>query len=206
MIAVLGGGVVGSAVAWGLAQRGGWDVIVFDLLSSGSGSTARAMGGFRTQHGSELNVCLSLASWLWFAACVERIRFQSHGYLYLAESREVAAELARRAELQAALGLSIEHPDPRSLVPFLQTGDLHGANFCALDGLYIPALVQRAFVEEATTAGASFRYGAEATRAELDSAEAVVVCAGIWSRRVGEELGVRLGVTPLERVVWRIGP
>ena len=206
MIAVLGGGVIGAAVAWGLTQRGRRDVTVFDLLPPGSGTTPRAMGGFRTQHGSELNVRMSLASRPWFEARAARIRFQPHGYLYLAETPEVAAELRRRAELQRALGLPIEHPDPRSLVPFLQTGDLHGANFCALDGLYIPPLVHQAFAEEATAAGATFRQGAEATPAELEAADAVVVCAGIWSQPVGAALGVRLGVTPLERVVWRIGP
>jgi sarcosine oxidase subunit beta len=206
VIAILGGGVVGAAVAWGLSRRGRRDVVVYDPQPAGSGSTARAMGGFRTQHGSELNVRLSLASRPWFEARAERIRFQPHGYLYLAETAEVAAELRRRADLQRSFGLPIENPDPRTLVPFLQTGDLHGANFCALDGLYIPPLVQQAFVEEATAAGARFRYGAVPAASELAAAEAVVVCAGIWSQAVGESVGVNLGVSPRERVVWRIGP
>src|SRR5207253_739538 len=37
-------------------------------------------------------------------------------------------------------------------------------------------------------------------------AEAVVVCAGSWSREVGESLGVGIDVRPLERGVFQVGP
>ena len=206
MIAILGGGVIGAAVACGLTRRGRRDVAVYDLLPAGSGSTARALGGFRTQHGSALNIALALASRPWFEERAARIGFQPHGYLYLAETEAAAADLKRRAELQCALGLPIQHPDPRALVPFLVSDDLLGANFCALDGLYVPTLVHRTFVEEATAAGATFRYGLEASEGELAAAEAVVVCAGMWSLRVGQELQVSLPVTPLERAVFQVGP
>jgi sarcosine oxidase subunit beta len=61
-------------------------------------------------------------------------------------------------------------------------------------------------VEEATAAGAEFRYGAAASPAELESAEMVAVCAGAWSREAGEQVGVRLDVTPWERGIFQIGP
>jgi sarcosine oxidase subunit beta len=205
VIAILGGGVAGASLAWGLARRGARDVVLWDLLPIGSGSTGRALGGFRTQHGSELNIRLSLASRPWFEARADRIDFQPNGYLYLAEDEAVAAELGRRAQLQSACGLPIEHPEPGDVVPFLEGSGYRGANFCRLDGLYLPPLVLGAFVEEARAAGADLRYGAEATPAELERADAVAVCAGMWSRRVGAELGVRLAVEPLERMVWEVG-
>jgi sarcosine oxidase subunit beta len=205
LITILGGGVAGAALAWALARRGRRDVVLFDPLPIGSGSTGRALGGFRTQHGSPLNIALSLASRPFFEARAERIGFRPVGYLYLAENEAVAAELAARAEFQREEGLPVEHPDPRSLVPQLEVADVVGTNYCALDGVYRPPLVLERLASEARAAGADLRYGREAGAADLE-AEAVVVCAGIWSQRVGRELGVELAVSPLERGIFQVGP
>ena len=205
MIAVLGGGVLGASVALFLARAGRRDVAVFDPLRPGP-STERAMGGFRTQHGSALNVALALHSRPFFTARAERVRFQPEGYLYLAEDEAVAAELAARAEFQCGLGLPIEHPEPESKVPFLVGDGYLATNFCALDGLYVPPLVHRVLIEEAEAAGATFRWGEEAPAGVAETAEAVVIAAGKWSPEVGRTLGVELGVTPLERGIFKVGP
>ncbi len=206
MIAILGGGVAGAAVAWGLSQAGRSDVVVYDPRQPGEGSTGKAMGGFRTQHGSRANIDLALRSRDWFVARADRVRFQPNGYLYLAETPAAKAELAARAEFQSESGLPITHPDPLSLVPFLAAADILSTNFCALDGLYLPPLVLAAFTEEATRAGVTFRYGTAAEPAQVEEAEAVVIAAGAWSGEVGKRLGVSLRVEPLERAVWRFGP
>jgi sarcosine oxidase subunit beta len=205
VITILGGGVAGAAVAWALARRGRKDVVVFDPNPSGSGSTARAFGGFRTQQGSSLNVALSLASRPFFDARAARVGFRSVGYLYLAETEEAAAELARRAEFQCHEGLPIEHPDARSLVPELEIGDVLATNYCGLDGVYQPVRILECLVEEARAAGAEVRYECAAGPSDLE-AETVVVCAGVWSREVGESVGVRLAVSPLERGIFQVGP
>ncbi|HXM56731.1 MAG TPA: FAD-binding oxidoreductase [Candidatus Dormibacteraeota bacterium] len=206
MIAVLGGGVAGAALAWALGQRGRRDVVVYDPLPAGSGSTARAFGGFRTQQGSPINVALSLSSRPFFEARADRIDFRSVGYLYLARGDEAVRELRARAELQCEQGLPVEHPDPTALVPFLDATGIQETNYCALDGTYQPLEILGCLVEEATAAGAEFRYGTEARPADLEAAEMVAVCAGIWSRAVGQELGVRLEVTPEERGIFQAGP
>jgi sarcosine oxidase subunit beta len=206
VITIIGGGVAGAALAGALARRGRRDVVVYDLLPPGSGSTPRALGGFRTQHGSALNIELSLASRPWFAERAERVGFQPHGYLYLAEDEEVAAELARRADFQRACGLPITHPDPWSLMPFLDTGAYVAANFCELDGVYDPRLIHRSMVEEAEAAGARFAWRQAAPAEVLERSEAVVVAAGVWSPEVAAALGVDLAVTPVDRAVWEVGP
>jgi sarcosine oxidase, subunit beta len=205
VIAVLGGGVAGAALAWSLAHRGRRDVVVFDPLPMGSGSTIRAFGGFRTQQGSPINIALSLASRPWYAARAERVDFRSVGYFYLATGEEAARELGSRAELQRAEGLPIEHPDPAALVPFLESRAA-ATNYCALDGTYRPDRILACMVEEAREAGVDFRYGTEARPADLEAAEMTAVCAGMWSRAVGAELGVRLDVTPWERGIFQVGP
>jgi len=206
VIAILGGGVAGAALAHALTRRGRRDVVVFDPLPMGSGSTAKAFGGFRTQQGSPVNIALSLASRPFFEARASSIDFRSVGYLYLAKSDEWVAELRRRAEFQRAQGLPVEHPEPATLVPFLDAAGVRATNYCALDGTYRPIEILGCMVEEATSAGAEFRYGVEARPADLDGAELVAICAGMWSRSVGQELGVRLDVTPQERGIFQIGP
>lgn len=206
MIAVLGGGVVGAATAWALARRGRRDVVVFDPRPTGAGSTARAFGGFRTQQGSALNIALSLASRPFFEARSDRIGFLPVGYLYLAETEQVAEDLRERAAFQREQGLPIEHPDPTSLVPGLETSDLVDANYCALDGTYVPTQVLGCFVAEARESGADFRYECPASPRDLEEAETVVVCTGAWARETGASLEIELDVTPVERGIFQAGP
>ncbi|HZV48350.1 MAG TPA: FAD-dependent oxidoreductase [Candidatus Dormibacteraeota bacterium] len=205
MITVLGGGVAGAAVARALARRGRRDVVVFDPAPRGLGSTGKAFGGFRTQQGSPINIALSLASRPFFEARADRVGFRPVGYLYLATSPAGAEELRRRAAFQRAQGLPIEHPDPGGLVPFVVSRGVLATNYCRLDGVYRPLDVLSCLVEEATAAGAEFRYGMGAGPRDLE-AEAVVICAGVWSGEVGRRLGVRLEVRPVERGIFRVGP
>jgi sarcosine oxidase subunit beta len=191
-------------VALHLALLGQREVTVYDPRRPAP-STERAMGGFRTQHGSELNVQLALRSRDFFAARADRVGFRPNGYLYLAEDDAVAAELAARAEFQKGLGLPIEHPEPGAKVPFLASDGYRATNFCPLDGVYEPPLVHRVLVEEAEEAGVEFRWE-EAPARVPERAEAVVVAAGNWSAEVGRGLGVELGVEPLERGIFMVGP
>jgi sarcosine oxidase subunit beta len=205
MVTILGSGIAGASLAWALARRGRRDVVVFDPAPEASGSTAKALGGFRTQHGSELNITLALKSRDFFVERAEHVRFQPNGYLYLAETPEVAVELRRRAELQRACGLPIEHPDPRSIVSWLDTEGIHGANFCSLDGQYIPLAILGCYMEEARELGVDFRLGREAGSRDL-AADVVVVACGIWSPEVAAKLGITLAVEAVERGVFMTGP
>lgn len=206
MIAILGGGIAGASLALALAARGRRGVVVFDPGRMGGGSTGRALGGFRTQHRSALGVALALASRPFFERHGDRVGFRSCGYLYLADDEASARELAERAALQRELGLPITHPDPLTLAPFLEVGDVTATNFCALDGVCWPPEVLRAVVEDARSAGVDFRYGQAATEREIESADAVVIAAGTWSPVVGRRLGVELRVESVERAVFQAGP
>lgn len=205
MIAILGGGIAGAALARALALRGARDVVVFDPHPPATGSTGRAAGGFRTQFTSKLNIDLALASRPFFVERAAQIGFRPVGYLFVAEDAQSARELERRAALQIAAGLPITHPDPASVAPFLDPSGIVGANFCALDGTFSPPALLRRVIEEAREAGASFRYESPVRPEEL-AAEVVVVAAGVWSREVGAALGVDLAVEALERGVFQVAP
>jgi sarcosine oxidase subunit beta len=205
MVTILGAGIAGTSLAWALARRGRRDVVVFDPAAEPAGSTSKALGGFRTQHGSALNIALSLASRDFFVQRAKHVHFQSNGYLYLAETPEIAVELRRRAELQRECGLPIEHPDAQAVVPWLDTNGIQGTNFCALDGVYTPLDILGVYMEEARSMGVDFRLGREAGSRDL-AAGIVVVACGVWSTEVADRLGVALKVEPEERRVFIAGP
>ncbi len=206
MIAVLGGGVAGAFLARALGALGRRDVDVYDPAPTGQGSTGKALGGFRTQHGSWLNVELALASRDYFAQRADRIDFRTAGYLYLATSETGAATLAERARRQVEWGLPIEHPPLRTRVPYAREDDVVATNFCALDGLYLPPRVLECAIEEGRGMGVRFHYGCPAPREALAGAEAVVICAGARSAEVGRGLGVELAVRADRRGVFQVGP
>ena len=61
-VVVIGGGVVGCAVAFELAQRGCTNVIVVERGTLACGSTGRCGAGVRQQFGTELNCVLARES------------------------------------------------------------------------------------------------------------------------------------------------
>jgi sarcosine oxidase subunit beta len=205
LITILGAGVAGASLAWALAKRGRKDVVVFDPSPVPAGSTSNALGGFRTQHGSELNIRLAVSSRGFFTKRHDRIGFQSNGYLYLAATPDAAQELRRRAEFQQTCGLPIEHPEPGDVVPWLNTTSVELANYCALDGLYVPLDILGCYIEEARERGVDFRLGHEAKRGDLE-ADVVVVACGTWSPDVGRGLGVDLKVKTVPRGGFVTGP
>jgi sarcosine oxidase subunit beta len=205
VVTILGGGIAGSSLAWALAKRGRKDVVVFDPAPVPEGSTSKALGGFRTQHGSALNIALALASRDFFVRRADRIHFQPNGYLYLADTPQASADLRLRAEMQRGAGLPIEHPDPLDIVPWLSLEGIEGANYCSLDGLYMPMDILGCYWEEARGLGVDFKLGMEANARQLD-ADVVVIACGVWSPEVGDKLGVELKVEAVERGVFITGP
>ena len=60
-VVIIGGGVIGTSVAWHLATMGCRNVRVLDAAAEpGTGSTGRATGGYRATFGTTVNIRLSL--------------------------------------------------------------------------------------------------------------------------------------------------
>ncbi|MGH2498939.1 MAG: NAD(P)/FAD-dependent oxidoreductase, partial [Candidatus Limnocylindria bacterium] len=138
---IVGGGIVGAAAAFFLADRGESGVLLLERATLGSGTTRGGLGGIRHQFVDELDVRLSLLAarfWREFAAYTQGAHdFEQRGYLFLAESEEGLAELRQPLGLYERLGLSVQMLDRvalRELVPRLRVDDLAGGRFCAADG------------------------------------------------------------------------
>lgn len=213
-VAILGGGVIGASVAHHLAARG-CDVLVIDRGAGiGSGSTARATGGFRAQFDNETEVRLSLRSRAKLLAFEEETGvdpgYAQHGYLFLACSQEELNRLRDAQTIQHACGVRearmISADEARVLNPAIRDESIVGAAFCPADGFIRPMNILRGYVESARRKGARFAFGTDfyGLRVEGDRVTAARTSSGeVQARLFVNALGAWSGapVVPQRRNV-----
>jgi sarcosine oxidase subunit beta len=221
-VVVVGGGVIGTSIAFHLAEAGVPDVLLVERDALASGSTGKAAGGVRAQFSDPLNIQLGARSLEAFAAFGSRlgheIDFRRVGYLFLLSRPEDVTTFERSIELQHQLGVPSRLLDPaeaRRLSPAVDTGGLLAAAFSPDDGLATPEAVVQGYAAGARRHGARIETGCELLEVRLAGEEiaavvtargvvetpAVICAAGAWSARVGEMVGVELPVTPSRRQV-----
>lgn len=200
-IVVAGAGAIGASIAYHLALRGADGVVLADTGEIAGGATGKAMGGVRQQFTTEAEVRLAQASVRLFQELGAPL-FEQVGYLFLATSEPGLAELERRREVQAALGVPVESVDASS-VDGLRVDDVLGATICREDGIADPAGVTRELTRRAAAAGVDVR---ERTDALALAADTLVVACGAASAAVGRARGVELPVRPLVRQLADVGP
>ena len=220
---VLGAGIMGASVAWHLARRG-VKVLVLDRgPGPGSGSTARATGGFRAQYTTHINVRLSLLARARLQTFAEDTGvdpgYAPHGYLWLAGSERELAALASARQVQHEAGLleatAVSRDDIRRLVPALAGDGIVGGAFCPTDGFLLPLRILEGYLGAAARMGVEVRWGVELTSLELDNGRVTaartaagrVVCGaavnalGPWAAGIMADTGFELPVAPLRRQV-----
>src|SRR5271157_6513417 len=88
-IVIIGGGIVGSSIAWHLGEAGCRNVVVLEREThQGKGSTGKSMGGVRAQFATPINIRMSMYSIPFFAAFDEVMGhpagYRPQGYLFVA--------------------------------------------------------------------------------------------------------------------------
>ena len=99
-VVIIGGGIVGSSVAYHLTQAGCRNVVVLERESQqGKGSTGKSMGGVRAQFSTPVNIRMSLYSIPFFRAFDEAMGhpsgYRAQGYLFVATHARHLAVSAR---------------------------------------------------------------------------------------------------------------
>lgn len=159
-IAIIGAGLIGSALAMALAERGANGVVVFDPDLEGSLSSSELnAGGVRATFSQPANILCSKLSIEYFAAHADEVGYRDCGYLWIH-----GAEGMRRSERSfghwSAAGWPYEVWDVarlRSYAPFIdKTDDLVGAVYAPRDGILNPNLLKLHFRARAKAAGATF--------------------------------------------------
>ncbi len=221
-VVVVGGGVIGTSIAFHLAEAGVPDVVLLERGELGAGSTCKAAGGVRAQFSDRINIELGARSLEAFGRFPERpgqeIDLHTVGYLFLLSTEEQVSGFARDVALQNELGISSRMIDPaeaKRLSPLIETDGVLAAAYSPDDGHCTPESVVLGYASAARRHGAILITGVPVTglRSAGDEIRTVVtdrgsieagtvICAaGAWSRALGEMAGVELPVTPLRRQV-----
>ena len=223
-VVIIGGGIVGSSIAWHLTHAGCKSVLVMERESSqGKGSTGKSMGGVRAQFSTPVNIQMSLYSIPFYARFEEAVGhpadYRPQGYLFLATKDSHLAYLRSNFERQKKLGLTTARLLPageiRAMLPQLRSDDVLGGSFCSTDGFVDPYSVMNGFMASAVEHGATLWKKTEVTGITKDqqsafrvettrgpvSTRTVVNAAGAWAAQIAKLLGVDLPVEPLRRML-----
>jgi sarcosine oxidase subunit beta len=226
-VAIIGGGIMGVATAYYLAERGIKDVILLekDLLSQGS--TGLSVGGIRQQFSHPANIRLSQQSVRVFESFREErgvdIGYHKAGYLFLAGKEETWRDFLVSVETQRRLGVPVEvldQPEISSRWPYLNVNDIKGGTFCAEDGYADPYLVVMGFAQSARRLGVRIEELTRVTAVRLKEERisgvatnrgdiqtpVVVNAAGPWAAEIGRMAGVDLPVLPYRRQAFMTHP
>jgi sarcosine oxidase subunit beta len=223
-VVIIGGGIVGSSIAYHLTAAGCRNVLVLERESAqGKGSTGKSMGGVRAQFSTPVNIQMSLYSIPFYARFEERLGhpcdYRPQGYLFCATSENHLTYLRANYEKQVALGLKnvslLEGGEIRSRFPQLRGDDIVGGSFCSTDGFVDPYSAMNGLMAWAADHGAKLQKASVVTGLLRDqrgiagvetnagpiATRIVVNCAGAWAASVAKLAGVDLPIEPLRRML-----
>lgn len=161
-VLIAGGGIIGSALAWGLATRGVDGITVVDLDLAGLyASSELNAGGVRATWWQEVNVETCAATLDFFRTHREDFGFRQRGYLWLYESEALFAKAKSKRHMQNSYGLGVELLTRAELTQRFGVLDraarrLVGATFSPGDGLVNPNAVRQWYRREAEALGVRF--------------------------------------------------
>lgn len=223
-VVIVGGGIVGSSIAYHLTAAGCSNVLVIEReTQQGKGSTGKSMGGVRAQFSTPVNVQMSLYAIPFYASFDERLGhpagYRPQGYLFCATTEQHMAYLRTNYDMQVAMGLKdvriVAGDEIRDMFPLLRGDDIVGGSFCATDGFVDPYSAMIGFTTRAAEHGALLWKNTEVTAIGRDArgvvevetsrgtvaTRTVVNCAGAWAASVARMVDVDLPVEPLRRML-----
>lgn len=223
-VVIIGGGIVGSSVAYHLTERGCTNVLIVEREErQGLGSTAKSMGGVRAQFATPINIRMSLYSIDLFSRFEEvtghTAGYKAQGYLFVATNQRHLDYLETNYRQQRACGLKkvemVTREDIVKTVPQLIAVDVVGGSFCPTDGFVDPYSVMTGFSKLARERGVKLLLETEVTGIDVKqgqvagvqtsrgyvSTRAVVNAGGPWAASVAGFAEVKLPVEPLRRQI-----
>jgi sarcosine oxidase subunit beta len=185
-VVIIGSGIVGSSVAYYLAQAGCTNVLVIEREAhQGKGSTGKSMGGVRAQFSTPVNIQMSRYSIDFFSRFDEVVGhpadYRAHGYLFCATNERHLDYLKANRERQLALGVTnvewVSAEDISKMVPQLRVDDILGGTFCPTDGFVDPHSVMMGFMLNARERGVRLWLDTQVTGIQVDAGRADVSSA-----------------------------
>jgi len=224
-VVIIGGGIIGSSIAYHLTEAGAGDVAVIERDPTYEiAATPRGSGGIRQLFSLPENVAMTRHGLPFYEGFDETmavdgespaISFRRQGYLFVSDAGD-AATMEANFRNQEKLGVAAELLDGPALArlfPSIRTDDVdiavHSPNdawidaYAALQGfrrkarsLGVTYLQDEVAAAEVENSKASSVFCASGERIEADL---FVLAAGAWSGEVGHLFGVDLPVEPMSR-------
>ncbi|HSN06633.1 MAG TPA: FAD-dependent oxidoreductase [Candidatus Angelobacter sp.] len=219
-VVVIGGGVIGTSVAYHLAHLGWTDVVLLERDRLTSGTTWHAAGlmvtfGSTSETSTEFRkYTRDLYSRL-EAETGQSTGFLPVGFIEVATDAGRLEEYRRVSAFNRYCGVDVQEISAREvgeLFPLARVDDVLAGFYVAEDGRANPVDVTMALAKGARLKGATVLEGVPVTGVTKDrgavtgvttpygdiEAEYVVNCAGMWARQLGEEAGVTIPLQAAE--------
>ena len=211
-VVIIGGGVIGTSVAYHLGHLGWSDVVLLERDRLTSGTTWHA-AGLMTCFGSLSETSMSMRQYT--RELYRRLEsetglstgFKPVGFIEAAADEGRLEEFRRVAAFNRHVGLEVHEIDRREMserFPLAVTDDLLAGFYVPADGRVNPVDVTMSLAKGARMQGVRIIEGVEvsqvltangrvtgvATASGDIECEYVVNCAGMWARQLGERNGV----------------
>jgi glycine cleavage system aminomethyltransferase T/glycine/D-amino acid oxidase-like deaminating enzyme len=213
-VVVIGGGVIGSSVAYNLADMGCTDVVLLERDRLTSGTTWHA-AGLMTTYGSSSETSLGIRKYS--RKLYDRLEaetgmstgFLKVGFIEVASDPDRLEEYRRVTRFNRRHGNEVQEISPsqiKELFPFADTSPMLAGFYCPDDGRINPVDLTMALAKGARMRGVRvlentpvrgvLAHKGRVTGVRTDHGEIkcefVVNCAGMWARQLGELSGVSI--------------
>lgn len=221
-VVVVGGGVIGTSIAFHLAEAGVPEVLLLDRGPLAGGSTSKAAGGVRAQFSDPVNIALGLRGLEAFEQFGQRpgfaIDLHQPGYLFLLDNPQDVETYQASVAMQNRMGVAsrmLSVDEAVQLSPAVNPEAIIAAAYHDRDGYCSPESVTNGYASGARRHGATIRTGVAVLGMKVEAGEitaivtdcgivetqAVVCAAGAWSAEIAHMAGVDLPVQPLRRQI-----
>lgn len=213
---IIGGGLEGLAIAWGLTSRGENNVLVLDRGPLCAGMTGKSSGVVRSHYGTPSVAKMGWKGTRFLHRATEILDddcgFRNCGYM-VGVGEDNAAALHANVTMQQNLGVNVDlisGDDARELWPGLHVDDFAAIAYEPLGGRGDAPMLGLAFSVAARKQGATIRTGAEVTGFTTTASGAVtgvaladgttvgagqvILATGAWARQLGNTVGLDLPV------------
>jgi sarcosine dehydrogenase len=218
---VVGGGIIGTSVAYHLTKLGWKDVVLLEQGSLSGGTTWHAAGLVgQLRASSNLTRLIRYSADLYArleAETGQATGWKRCGSLSVARTGERMTQLERNAALARSYGIDAEVISASlagERYPLMRTDDLVGAVWIPGDGKANPADITQALARGARAGGAGIHEGVTVTGVRLErgavagvetsqgpiATEILVNCAGMWARELGRLSGVTVPLHACEHM------
>lgn len=216
-VVIIGAGVIGTATAHALVERGITDITIVDRDSVGSGGTGKSAGIIRCHYGVTSVAALALASLDFFENAKEivgtDIGFEQVGYI-VGVGEENAAPFRASLANQRAIGVTtheISPDDVKGMWPTAYVDDFETFCYEPRGGYGDGYATAQALATSLRSRGVTIRQGAAVSEIVVDHegvkgvklaggevipAATVVVAAGPWAMPLLTPLGIHVPIQP----------